>query len=212
MDKITDYEDRAENLTPEQLKKIYGGSNKGLQSNFAKETRLFAAQVQALEDAAWDVYTKQTIDAAVTFSLDAVLDRIGELVGESRLARSNFDYAVAIRARIQMNASQGEPERLISAIRAVCTTEDITYLEFYPATIYLTFGSSTAPANIAEIMRKIKSGGVKLDLVRSDADEPFICTRLDGGGVPVVVSDEIGLGCSSLAEPTHGGKLSKILT
>jgi hypothetical protein len=204
MNKITDYEDRAENLIPEQLKKIYGGSNKGLQSNFAKEIRLFASQVQALEDAAWDVYTKRTIDAAVTFSLDAVLDRIGELVGESRLARSNFDYAVAIRARIQMNASQGEPERLISAIRSVCDTEDIDYQDLSPATIHIQFGSDTAPSNILEIMKKIKSGGVQIFLVKSDPDDAFMFASESTSETD---SDH---GFSDLSQIT-GGKLSELI-
>ena len=60
--RITNYQDYAERLLPEEFKKIQGGTNKGEQSNIAKEERAFAAQIQELEDALWVMYDKRNIN------------------------------------------------------------------------------------------------------------------------------------------------------
>lgn len=179
-------------------------------TNFSKEIRAFAAQVQALEDAVFDVYSKRNISDAVTYGLDAVLDGFGEIVGESRLARNNSDYATAIRARIQMNASKGEPERMIAALKAITGSAVVTYRENYPASVAMEYEGITIPANLAKTMQKIAPAGVRVTINKTIAD-PFICTSLDGTGTPIIVSDSVGLGLSSLAEPTHGGKLSALV-
>lgn len=180
-------------------------SYKGEQTNFAKEIKLFAEQVQVLEDAAWDVYTKRTVDACVTYGLSDTLDQIGVLVGESRLGRSNSDYATAIRARIQMNSSQGEPERLIAAIKSICNTTICRYYEDYPAKVLLEIETESEPADLLNTMQKIASGGVKVTVVVTHGS-PFIFSSVADPNPP----DEIGLGFSSVASPTHGGKLSKL--
>lgn len=191
MTPITDYANRAESLTPQFLKKNADSD----QSNFAKEMRAFADQVQELEDAAFIVYTYRGIDSALAYGADQgwasnvnpVLDDIGSIVGAPRQSLLNVDYALSIKAKIQMNASQGEPERLVAALQQIITTPGnnhpkIDLIEIQPATVCLNLENPENPLPIAtwliqQTMDKVKTAGVALEIQKSTA-RPF-CFSVD---------------------------------
>ena len=120
---------------------------KGEQSAFAKEIRAFAAQCQAIEDAAFVVYVSRTIDAALAGGFSATLDHLGDLLGELRYGRGDADYAIGLKVKTIINSSQGAPETIISAISALAQTDEVTYDEYYPASIVVTFKGTSAPVD-----------------------------------------------------------------
>ena len=216
MTPITDYADRAESLTPQFLKKNADGD----QSNFAKEMRAFADQVQALEDAAFLVYLTRGIDSALAYGIaqswasntNPVLDDIGSIVGAPRKKLSNVDYALAIKAQIQMNASQGEPERLIFALQQMITTPGnafpkINLTEMQPATVILSIENPEDPLPtytwlIQQTMDKVKAAGVALEVQKSTA-RPF-CFSVDGA-TPWYAN---GKGFGNNSTDVNGGELA----
>ncbi len=192
MEKINDYADRAESLIPEQLKRVYGGPSrtpggneikplKGERSRFAKEIRAFADQVQDLENAAHIIYTTRSIDAGLQYGItqgwdidkNPILDDIGDIVDQPRYNHNNADYAIFLKAKIMMNASRGEPERIIETIRSICGTEVIRYYEYYPASIVVEFESDAVPEGLNSIMQRIVSGGVRIGIVASSETDAF---------------------------------------
>jgi len=187
---------------------------KGDQSNFAKEIRAFAVQVEELVDAANIVYSVRSIDAALQFGIDhgwptdtnPVLNDIGDIVGQPRYNHDNAEYAILLKAKVQMNASRGEPERIISAIRSICQTEQIQYEEYYPASIVVTVESDNVPEELNQIMQKIVSGGVRINLVASSTTDAF------------AFSDDGTLGTGDTVhgfapvDQSSGGKLSALIS
>jgi hypothetical protein len=217
MTPITDYEDRAESLIPEFLKRNAAGA----QSNFAKEVRAFAAMVQELEDAINDVYLYRSIDQALIYGAangfgdsateNPILRDIGSAVGQPRYGNplwTNAQYAPMIKAKIAMNASQGEPERIIAALQTITTTpvntpKRVEYVNSFPAGITLTVEDpDTVPANMQQIMESVVSGGVSVK-IQQRTGRPF-CFSLDG--VNPYYSYGKGFGINST--DVNGGQLA----
>lgn len=174
---------------------------KGDVSNIAKLVRIFVDQLQEAEDVTKDVATLRQFDYAV----GQQLDNIGEIVGEERLGRDDAEYKDAIVFRIFINASNGEPETLITALRTLTQALDIRYRELHPAKVHMAFDATVLPGNLGTIMQGLCPAGVDLELVWSDADEPFIFT-----GQGISLPDTDGLGFSSTAQ-VEGGKLSSLI-
>jgi hypothetical protein len=185
---MTDYENRAESLIPQFLKSDSAGN----QSNFAKEMRAFAYQVQLIENAALGIYAIRGIEAALDYGIEygwpadvnPFLDDIGSIVGAPRQTSLNVDYALAIKAQIQINASKGEPERLIMAIQQIVTipgntAPKIDYIDMQLASVCLNIENpQVIPWHLKQSMDKVKSAGVSLEIQQSTA-RPF-CFSLDG--------------------------------
>jgi hypothetical protein len=190
---ITNYEDRAESLVPEFLKR---DTEFGDKSFFVLEVRAFAAQVQLLEDATMDVYLYRGIDSALVYGTahgfgdastqNPILDGIGDLIGQPRELRTNAEYAIMIKAKIQMNATQGEPERIITALSAITTTpgntpKRVNFQNSFPAGITLTVESpDVIPERLQDIMESVVSGGVSVVIHQIGADGRPFCFSLNG--------------------------------
>ena len=188
---ITNYSDRAQSLVPEFLKR---DALLGDKSFFVEEVRAFAAQVQLLEDAAMDVYLYRGIDSALIYgaangfgndaTANPILDGIGDIVGQPRNLMTNVQYAVMIKAKIQMNATQGEPERIIAALQAITTTPGNTpkrvhFQNSFPAGVTLTVENpDIIPDRMQDIMERIVSGGVSV-IIQQSTGRPF-CFSLNG--------------------------------
>ena len=69
-----------------------------------------SGQVQAAEDALWDIVAQLSVDTAE----GVWLDQLGAIVGEARVGENDSVYRDLIRARIYANRSHG---RLLSATR-----------------------------------------------------------------------------------------------
>lgn len=143
---------------------------KGDPSNVSKFVRVFANQIQLLENATADVKILRQFAHAE----NAQLDSIGAIVGENRQGKIDAEYRIAILARINLNASRGEPERIIAALKAITGATLIHYRENYPACIEIDFYAPTIVIGLLEYMQKICPGGVKLILEQIISVHPFI--------------------------------------
>lgn len=173
----------------------------GDQTLFSKFLQAFAAQVQNLENAIDDIRLLRRL----TVAADAQLDSLGEIVGETRQGKTDTNYRTAIIAKIQMNASCGEPERIIAALKALTGATDVKYSEIYPATIYINFSSDTTVNELYNYLQRLCPTGVRLILTQSDEDGAF---TLSSSGVSETSTTE---GFANLAQTT-GGKLSNLLS
>jgi hypothetical protein len=153
-------------------------------SNFSLEMQAFGDHVQAIETAAFAVYLYRGIDAALAMGYSSTLDDIGSIVGAPRYEYSDIDFAIAIKAKIQMNASQGEPERLISALQNIMTIPGnnlvkVDYFEGQPARVFMNVElQEIIPANLQYILDGVKSAGVALSIQQSKS-RPF-CFSANG--------------------------------
>lgn len=105
-------------------------------------TGAFVDRFQGLEDAAQQLLRERWVDDAI----GQQLDELGEIVGEPRLDRGDETYRSAIRLRIILNRSGGEPESVIRFVREAFDAEIVAYTEIYPAKveIYARIGSEGA--------------------------------------------------------------------
>lgn len=140
---------------------------------FAQMVEVFCTLLEELETATDDLLTKRFISSPAA---DAQLDGIGEIVNEPRLDRIDADYLTAILARVQMNASCGEPERVIAATLQLTQSTTVHLIQAYPAGIYVEFiinASFTLPTTLFASLQRICAAGVKLWLVGIDDTVPF---------------------------------------
>ncbi len=116
----------------------------------------FASEIQEVENASYDVYTK----CGVYTAHDAQLDVVGLMVGEARQGRADEVYRVAILARIQLNVGGGEPNTIINAIKQWMNPTIVDFSEPSPAYFTLFIQSSINIPNIAAIVKEISPAGV----------------------------------------------------
>ena len=86
---------------------------------------------------------------------------------------SDTDYIPLLVAKIQMNASGGEPERLIAALKALTNTTTVNYHDYYPCLVSLEFAGTSVIDNLWTFMKRLVAAGVALRLVQVDATTPF---------------------------------------
>lgn len=125
----------------------------------------FAEQIQAREDAGWQLFTEQSIDTAVGDQLDV----LGKIVGERRDGSMDPDYRLRIRARIRANLSSGTVEDIYKVFRAllgaaVAMTAVFTWMDSYPAMFVFRIVVPAIPMAQVPIyirfLRDSKAGGV----------------------------------------------------
>lgn len=139
----------------------------------AQMVEIFCGLIEELEIATDDLLTMRFISSPAE---NAQLDGIGEIVNEPRLERNDTDYTTAILARIQMNASCGEPERLIDATFQLTQSADIHLSPAFPAGVWIVFVFNTGitlPSTLYASLKRITAAGVKLYLMGIDDSEPF---------------------------------------
>ena len=93
------------------------------------------------------------------------LDGIGSIVGEDRQGRSDAEYREAIRVRISLNVSSGEPETVIWLFKTLTDpTGAIDYFEDYPAG-YVIYGDGDQFAELLAAMEAASPAGVYVGLL-----------------------------------------------
>ncbi len=125
---------------------------------------LFGAQVQDLEDAAWQLYGRLDIDTVE----GTQLDRIGAVVGLSRSGWSDDLYRLLLKARIGKNVSHGTLEDVISVWRLIARADKVQVVETYPAQIDLysdTPIDGELAAFVRELMQDVVAAGVRVDFL-----------------------------------------------
>jgi hypothetical protein len=91
--------------------------------------RVFAKQVQELENVFFDLLFLRSLDKAFGFQLD----ELGRLLDLEREGRNDKTYRQWLKARIRLNLSSGTPEDIIALIRAMVGDKDVEIIESFPA-------------------------------------------------------------------------------
>jgi len=136
-----------------------------------------------------------------------LLDICGAMVGETRQGREDVYYRDAIKLRILMNGSCGEPERLITAIRFFYNPTKIKYSELWPAKVLLQCTSTISPPNgLLEKLQMLAMAGVKV-MLQWDTGAPYFGFSAEGG---IQLDKDIrGFGETGAGNENVGGKFSE---
>jgi hypothetical protein len=121
-------------------------------------------EVQAAEDALWQLMTERAIDTAYGVTLDV----LGAIVGQPREGRSDDEYRLWISAASLVSRSQGTPEELIAITRKLIPAGSSARLEeYYPAAFLMRVGGGLDVSDgyeIAQLLRRAKPAGVGMHL------------------------------------------------
>lgn len=127
----------------------------------------YLTEVQAAEDAAWDVFTLANISSAVGNALDL----IGKIVGQAREGLSDTQYRVAIGLRILANRSNGRVPDLLkiaSTLASQFSADNngiVDYEEAPPLKFTVGLWNQTSPNVAASLLSEARaksSGGVMI--------------------------------------------------
>lgn len=134
----------------------------------------FGDQIQDIEDALWTLFGRLDIDTAEGIQLDL----IGSIIGESRLGKSDANYRPYIRARIGINTSEGDIEKVLSVWSLLTYGADVQLIELFPAALclYLTeaLSSDTLAQTTLDLLQKVVGAGISVDYIEVyDPDEAF---------------------------------------
>jgi hypothetical protein len=121
-------------------------------------------QVQAIEDAAWQVANLWDIDTADT----ARLDVLGKIVGQARCWSDDEVYRRVIRARIRAQRSRGLTNDIIEVVRLIVQSGDGEYVRVYhysPATMAVLPTTEVSDEDVealAFLLPKARPAGVQM--------------------------------------------------
>src|ERR1700759_2482433 len=110
----------------------------------------FSKQVQALEDALWQLYLNSMLPGAT----GVLLDQLGGLVLQPRENRSDDVYRLWIRAKALVLRSSGRPEELLTIARLVLpnTVRAVMVMQ-YPAALQIRLeGALELGADVAALL------------------------------------------------------------
>lgn len=147
--------------------------------NSPKLRALLAAIVgplHTIESDADDLREKRWIDTAQ----GAQLDGLGAIVGEPREGRSDEDYREAIRFRVFINVSKGTPPDVIRALGYITKSDDVQYMESWPATVMLYCDGHHAGKLIPGVMQDLLPASVSdVDIAVSFGEEALRMSNPD---------------------------------
>jgi hypothetical protein len=168
--------------------------------------RSWLAEVQAVEDALWQVLTQRAINNAV----GAQLDVLGRIVGQPREGLSDEQYRVWVAARALVMRSSGMVAQLF-AIADKLMSAPMKLEEYYPASQLLR-AQDVIDANIgrsiARMFATAKAGGVGTQFVWWATSPPFQFAPTD----VVVSSSPYGFAAGALAAVSDGRYLPEFTT
>jgi hypothetical protein len=147
-------------------------------SKFSQEIQAFMDQLSELDQAIVDVYNLRGVATATGQTLDYVGDQVGEL---RPTGADDNTYRLLIIAKIQMNNSGGEPERLIAVVEALtgASSSQVSYTD-YPGMVSLEYAGNVIQ-NLYTFIKRITAGGIGLRLVQVDSVIPFEFDSLTNG-------------------------------
>jgi len=163
----------------------------------------FTQGAQDLETTAKDLNEKRGLDT----STGAQLDGVGLIVGEERRpGESDTDYRVRIKARIGINLSQGQPERMIETFQILTGAPIVLLQELMSGAVALSseisFATQEEVDDIIRIMESVAPAGVRVDYIG------IFSTLADSFAF---AGNLAGEGFSSTATPAQGGKFATLV-
>lgn len=130
-------------------------------ANIQDLLRPWVNEVQAAEDAAFQVLEDRWLDTAI----GAQLDTLGNIVAEERLGRDDETYRVALRARVAINRSHGTVEELLNILRLLLPEGTAIRIdEQYPAAIVVEIEDAIDEdlgSQVAQLVCSARAAGVK---------------------------------------------------
>lgn len=138
----------------------------------------------------------------------ALLDIAGVIVGENRQGKNDDDYRTAIKYRILLNNSNGEPETIIQSLRIFMPSiENIKYSEIWPAKINLDIiNPGVPPDNLRTLIEQIAPAGVKIFIKYVPGGEAF---AFDGEGGYPPASNTLGFNEEGVGNENTGGRFAE---
>lgn len=130
------------------------------------------AEVQAVEDALWQLLVERSVDSAV----GAQLDVLGAIVGQPREGRNDETYRLWIRARNQVLRSSGTTTDVLGILRQIVPPGvEASLEEHYPAAFVVRLHGPIEERtgyHVAHMLHLAKAAGVLFQMTWSvdDAD------------------------------------------
>lgn len=120
----------------------------------------YAAQVQDLEDAIFEVILERILELAEGVQLTV----LGAIVQQPRTTAIDKDFRTAIRAKIAINLSSGTAEELINLATLILAGETFEIRDEPPAQVRITILDllTLNPAQIQDLLELADLGGVRL--------------------------------------------------
>ena len=113
---------------------------------FLKVLASYLTEVQALENALWDLY----IGTMLPNAKGDALDMIGALVGQAREGRTDASYILWIQSRITVLRSSGRPRDIYAAVLPLLPAGSTARLiEYGDASFTVTFSATLTAAPTA---------------------------------------------------------------
>lgn len=141
-------------------------------------------QVQAVEDALWGLYA-----LAIDNSSAHALDQLGAILGQPRPASlGDVPYRKVLHAATIALTSSGTGDELLAAMHKLIGSWDFTMTLASPATVLFEpdAASDVPAATMASVLRRVKSGGVGLQVVDVPSGDVF---AFAAGEVPETDAD-----------------------
>ena len=174
--------------------------------NIKKLLTVYLKQVQLLEDAVFTVMENTVLNT----TFDDVLDKIGGIAGEPRMARNNTQYRSAIQSRIRLNRACGTFDDMIVLLISLRLTINLKIYEIGNATVDLSVNTNLLNnPTLLQQLKHIVAAGVQVNVYNNSFDNgiPFVLSDINSATPPV------GGGLYDLnnPNPSFAGKLVDIL-
>lgn len=130
---ITDHVSAAQNRLIQQYKDSV--NLKGLIADVS------GTQTQELEDVFWDLLSRLDINTMV----GQQLNNIGTIVGQARNGQTDAIYRLFIQAKIGVNVSESEANRIIDVWKLISLASIVYMFEAFPAEVDIYYGTSLNP-------------------------------------------------------------------
>lgn len=157
---------------------------------------------QEIENLLWDMLLGLLIDNAVGVNLEI----LGKLVGQERISTDDELYRRAIKARVRINISQGQPEDLYYIIRVMVPGSSFTYLDVYPAMIIIEIDDSMVandPGLLSVFLWAARAAGVGFRLWYNVSGENTF--SFSGGDDYDQIVEDNDRGWGYIPSPSVGG-------
>jgi len=158
-------------------------------------------EVQAVEDAFYQLLTERSIGTAT----GETLDMLGRIVGQPRDGRDDDTYRLWISARVLVERSSGTTEQIIAIADKLAGGNTVRLREYFPASFVLDMGAldSRTGLQIAQLVQPAKAAGVRYIATWSNETWPGVFTFAPAD-VPVPASP-LGFDAGRFVFASDGG-------
>jgi hypothetical protein len=172
--------------------------------NMENILRSLLGGVQELEETFFDLRDER-LDLSNSNTVGQQLDNYGEIVGQDRNNLDDDFYRVLLNAKIGINVSNGEPERVINTLKLLTSATNVHYKNLRSAEIEMGSDGQINPLTVEFLlknMNRVVMGGVRMGtMCIYDKDEAFAMAGTN--------SKTIGKGFGTINDTNVGGKFGQ---